>query len=177
MKCTRWRFAMSNSPCGNSRPDFYPTPPWITAAAVPDHVRRLPELDAAWADESFAEFSARLIAGTNPSSCSSSKIDLAPDAYKQMLITSTHEDLITTAAVTGVKANWLKGSLEAVGIDPKTKAKVGKFAEHLGNYHEERDGGHRRQPHADDGDGTADQADIRGSHTGFSLFPARGSGQ
>jgi len=27
-----------------------------------------------------------------------------------------------------------------VGIDPKTKAKVGKFAEHLGNYHEERDG-------------------------------------
>ena len=40
------------------------------------------QLDAAWADESFAEFSARLIAGTNPSSCSSSKIDLAPDAYK-----------------------------------------------------------------------------------------------
>jgi nitronate monooxygenase len=46
------------------------------------------------------------------------KESLAPDAYKQMLITSTHEDLVQTAAVTGVKANWLKGSLEAVGIDP-----------------------------------------------------------
>jgi nitronate monooxygenase len=46
------------------------------------------------------------------------KESLAPDAYKQMLITSTHEDLVTTAAVTGVKANWLKGSLRAVGIDP-----------------------------------------------------------
>lgn len=46
------------------------------------------------------------------------KESLAPDAYKQMLISSTHEDLVTTAAVTGVKANWLKGSLKAVGIDP-----------------------------------------------------------
>ena len=45
------------------------------------------------------------------------KESLAPDAYKQMLITSTHEDLVTTAAVTGVKANWLKGSLAAAGID------------------------------------------------------------
>lgn len=46
------------------------------------------------------------------------KESLAPDAYKQMLITATHEDLVTTAAVTGVKANWLKGSLEKCGIDP-----------------------------------------------------------
>lgn len=46
------------------------------------------------------------------------KESLAPDAYKQMLITSTHEDLVQTAAVTGVKANWLKGSLEACNIDP-----------------------------------------------------------
>jgi nitronate monooxygenase len=43
---------------------------------------------------------------------------LAPDPYKQMLITATHDDMLTTAAVTGVKANWLKGSLKAVGIDP-----------------------------------------------------------
>jgi nitronate monooxygenase len=46
------------------------------------------------------------------------KESLAPDAYKQMLISSTHEDLVQTAAVTGVRANWLKGSLQAVGIDP-----------------------------------------------------------
>lgn len=46
------------------------------------------------------------------------KESLAPQAYKQMLITSTHEDLVQTAAVTGVRANWLKGSLAAVGIDP-----------------------------------------------------------
>jgi nitronate monooxygenase len=46
------------------------------------------------------------------------KESLAPDAYKQMLIASTHEDLVQTAAVTGVRANWLKGSLKAVGIDP-----------------------------------------------------------
>ena len=45
------------------------------------------------------------------------KESLAPDPYKHMLITSTHEDLITTAAVTGVKANWLKGSLAAAGVD------------------------------------------------------------
>lgn len=46
------------------------------------------------------------------------KESLAPDAYKQMLISATHEDLVQTAAVTGVRANWLKGSLQAVGIDP-----------------------------------------------------------
>lgn len=45
------------------------------------------------------------------------KESLAPDDYKRMLIASTHEDLVATAAVTGVKANWLKGSLAAAGID------------------------------------------------------------
>jgi nitronate monooxygenase len=43
---------------------------------------------------------------------------LAPDAYKDMLVRSTHEDLVQTSAVTGVRANWLRASLEAAGIDP-----------------------------------------------------------
>ncbi|MEQ1753636.1 MAG: nitronate monooxygenase [Micropepsaceae bacterium] len=43
---------------------------------------------------------------------------LAPDAYKDMLVASTHEDLVQTNAVTGVRANWLRASLEKVGIDP-----------------------------------------------------------
>ena len=43
---------------------------------------------------------------------------LAPDAYKDMVVASTHEDLVQTSAVTGVRANWLKASLAAAGIDP-----------------------------------------------------------
>jgi nitronate monooxygenase len=43
---------------------------------------------------------------------------LAPDAYKDMLVRSTHEDLVQTTAVTGVRANWLRASLDAAGIDP-----------------------------------------------------------
>lgn len=43
---------------------------------------------------------------------------LAPDAYKAMLVASTHQDLVQTTAVTGVRANWLKASLESAGIDP-----------------------------------------------------------
>jgi nitronate monooxygenase len=58
------------------------------------------------------------------------KESLAPDAYKQMLISATHEDLVQTAAVTGVRANWLKGSLKAVGIDPdKTDAGAPNFGD------------------------------------------------
>lgn len=43
---------------------------------------------------------------------------LASDAYKAMVVQSTHEDLVQTTAVTGVRANWLKASLAAAGIDP-----------------------------------------------------------
>lgn len=45
---------------------------------------------------------------------------LAPDAYKAMLVRSTHEDLVQTTAVTGVRANWLRASLDAAGIDPSS---------------------------------------------------------
>jgi nitronate monooxygenase len=48
---------------------------------------------------------------------------MAPDAYKKMVVSSTHEDLIVTPAVTGVAGSWLKPSLTAVGLDPAALAK------------------------------------------------------
>ena len=43
---------------------------------------------------------------------------LAPDAYKQMLVDSTVDDLVVSAGVTGTPASWLKASLRANGLDP-----------------------------------------------------------
>lgn len=43
---------------------------------------------------------------------------LAPDGYKELLVASGLDDLVQTTAVTGVRANWLKASLSAAGIDP-----------------------------------------------------------
>jgi nitronate monooxygenase len=43
---------------------------------------------------------------------------LAPAAYKDMVVAATHDDLVQTNAVTGVRANWLRASLAAAGIDP-----------------------------------------------------------
>ena len=45
---------------------------------------------------------------------------LAVDAYKDMLIQSDAEDIILSASLTGVPANWLRASLVANGLDPKT---------------------------------------------------------
>ena len=44
---------------------------------------------------------------------------IAPIAYKEMLIQSNAEDIILSAALTGVPANWLRASLAAAGLDPK----------------------------------------------------------
>lgn len=44
---------------------------------------------------------------------------IAPSAYKQMLINSRAEDIILSASLTGVPANWLRASLVAAGLDPK----------------------------------------------------------
>ena len=41
---------------------------------------------------------------------------LADDEYKQMIINSSASDIIYTAAVSGVNANFLRPSLEAMGI-------------------------------------------------------------
>ncbi len=48
---------------------------------------------------------------------------LAPDAYKKMVVSSTHEDLIVTNAITGVTGSWLKPSLVAAGLNPAALAK------------------------------------------------------
>ena len=66
--------------------------------------------------------------GTRLIACAES---LAAPAYKQMLIEATAEDIITSAALTGVPANWLKASLAAAGYDAeglkaKTEIKLGR---------------------------------------------------
>ena len=43
---------------------------------------------------------------------------MAPDAYKQMIVDSTVDDLIVSSGVTGTPASWLKPSLRASGFDP-----------------------------------------------------------
>ena len=57
----------------------------------------------------FAYLGTRLIA---------SKESLAHPDYKAMLIDASVDDIITSASLTGVPANWLKASLVAAGYDP-----------------------------------------------------------
>ncbi len=42
----------------------------------------------------------------------------APEAYKQMIVGSTAGDVVYTNLFTGVLGNYLKGSIEAAGLDP-----------------------------------------------------------
>ena len=51
----------------------------------------------------------------------------APEEYKDMIITSGANDIVYTAAVSGVNANFLRKSLEAMGITKEMwalKAKI-----------------------------------------------------
>jgi nitronate monooxygenase len=62
--------------------------------------------------------------GTRLIACSES---LAVPAYKQMLVDANAEDIVTSAALTGIPANWLKASLAAAGYDAeglKSKAQI-----------------------------------------------------
>lgn len=43
---------------------------------------------------------------------------MAPDAYKQMLVDCSVEDLVISAGLTGTPASWLKPSLSNAGLDP-----------------------------------------------------------
>ena len=43
---------------------------------------------------------------------------MAADPYKQMVVASNLSDIVTSDAVTGVKANWLRASLQQAGFDP-----------------------------------------------------------
>ncbi|MBK8527497.1 MAG: nitronate monooxygenase [Rubrivivax sp.] len=44
---------------------------------------------------------------------------MAPDAYKQMLVDCSVEDLVISAGLTGTPASWLKPSLCNAGLDPE----------------------------------------------------------
>jgi nitronate monooxygenase len=44
---------------------------------------------------------------------------LAAPAYRQMLVQSTFDDVITSSAFTGLAANWLRPSIIAAGLDPE----------------------------------------------------------
>lgn len=62
--------------------------------------------------------------GTRLIACAES---LALPGYKQMLVEATAEDIVTSAALTGMPANWLKASLLAAGYDSeglKAKAEI-----------------------------------------------------
>jgi nitronate monooxygenase len=42
---------------------------------------------------------------------------LVSDEYREMLIRATMSDIVTTAAITGVRGNWMRESLERSGFD------------------------------------------------------------
>jgi nitronate monooxygenase len=43
---------------------------------------------------------------------------MAPEAYKQMLVDCSVEDIVVSSGITGTAASWLKPSLRANGLDP-----------------------------------------------------------
>ena len=43
---------------------------------------------------------------------------LAAPGYRQMVVDSSMDDIVLTRALTGLPASWLRGSLEAAGLDP-----------------------------------------------------------
>lgn len=51
---------------------------------------------------------------------------IAIEAHKQMVVDSSIDDLVVSAAVTGTPASWLRPSLEAVGIDPDAAAPIAR---------------------------------------------------
>jgi nitronate monooxygenase len=51
----------------------------------------------------------------------------ADKEYQEMIIESDTSDIVYTAAVSGVNANFLKPSLEAVGLTPELWSKAGKI--------------------------------------------------
>lgn len=62
--------------------------------------------------------------GTRLIACEES---LAVPGYKQMLVDASAEDIVTSAALTGMPANWLRASLAAAGYDAeglKAKAEI-----------------------------------------------------
>lgn len=50
---------------------------------------------------------------------------MADPAYKQMVVDATGSDIVCSDALTGVKANWLRASLEQAGLDPDNMPAAG----------------------------------------------------
>ncbi|WP_299665795.1 nitronate monooxygenase family protein [uncultured Ruegeria sp.] len=48
----------------------------------------------------------------------------APQAYQDMLCQAQAQDIVTTAAVTGVNGNYLSASLEETGVDPSSTGQL-----------------------------------------------------
>jgi nitronate monooxygenase len=55
------------------------------------------------------------------------KESMAEEGYKEMIINSKASDIVYTAAVSGVEANFLKPSLEAMGITEEMWSKKAKM--------------------------------------------------
>lgn len=54
-----------------------------------------------------------------------SRESLAADEYKQMVVDAGSADVVCSDALTGVKANWLRRSLERAGFDPDNMPAAG----------------------------------------------------
>jgi nitronate monooxygenase len=51
---------------------------------------------------------------------------IADERHKQMVVDSSIDDLVVSAAITGTPASWLRASLAAVGIDPDAVAPISR---------------------------------------------------
>lgn len=54
-----------------------------------------------------------------------SKESMAEEDYKNMVVEATGSDIVCSDALTGVKANWLRASLERAGYDPNNMPSAG----------------------------------------------------
>ncbi|WP_439108196.1 NAD(P)H-dependent flavin oxidoreductase, partial [Congregibacter sp.] len=54
-----------------------------------------------------------------------SKESMAEIEYKQMVVDASGNDIVCSDALTGVKANWLRASLEQAGYDPDNMPQAG----------------------------------------------------
>lgn len=57
----------------------------------------------------------------------------APEAYKQMIIDSSGQDVIYSSLFTGIHGNYLKGSVSAAGLDPENLPSADKSAMNFGS--------------------------------------------
>ena len=67
----------------------------------------------------------------------SAEANAAP-SYKEMVTTSSAKDIVYTNLFTGVHGNYLRGSIENVGLDPNDLPESGKDAMTFGSYREKK---------------------------------------